>query len=214
MKTPITSIKGFVETLMDGAKDDPESADRFLGIIATQAERLNAIIEDLLTLSRIEQEEEEGEIPLKDTPLKEVLVSAMQACTLKNEAKNITLQFSCPQELRANMNPPLLEQAVINLIDNAVKYSKPESTVFISGKRSDTEVSITVKDHGCGIEQEHLARLFERFYRVDKARSRKLGGTGLGLAIVKHIAGAHKGRVSVESTLGEGSVFSLFLPLS
>jgi two-component system phosphate regulon sensor histidine kinase PhoR len=110
------------------------------------------------------------------------------------------------------MNGPLLEQAVINLLDNAIKYSEPGSEVQVLGSQSSREVTITVSDHGCGISAEHLPRIFERFYRVDKARSRKLGGTGLGLAIVKHIIQAHGGRVTVKSTLGVGSTFTIHLP--
>src|SRR5262249_24100305 len=109
-------------------------------------------------------------------------------------------------------NPPLLEQAVINLVDNAIKYSEPSDHVQIAASAASGEIEISVRDHGCGIAEEHLPRLFERFYRVDRARSRKLGGTGLGLAIVKHIVQAHLGHVSVMSTLGEGSTFTIHLP--
>ena len=121
-------------------------------------------------------------------------------------------QRASDEELRADVNAPLLEQAVINLVDNAVKYSDDGGTVWLEAAREEDGVTIHVRDCGCGIGREHLGRIFERFYRVDKARSRKLGGTGLGLAIVKHIAQLHGGRAEVESRLGEGSVFSLRLP--
>ncbi|MHB9025021.1 MAG: two-component system histidine kinase PnpS [Armatimonadota bacterium] len=211
LRTPITSIKGFVETLLDGAMFDQQDARRFLEIIAKHAERLNAIIEDLLALSRIEQEAERAEILLQPAPIKPVLRSAMQACEMKALAREITMTLTCPDDLRAKINAPLLEQAVINLIDNAIKYSESGDAVEVSAEGNDGVVSISVLDHGCGIENEHLPRVFERFYRVDKGRSRKLGGTGLGLAIVKHITQAHGGRITVDSTPGLGSTFTIHL---
>jgi len=211
LKTPITSIKGFVETLLDGAINSPEDAQRFLTIISAHADRLHAIVEDLLTLSRIEQESERKEIALEANEVSHTLRAAIQCCLVKAEEKRIRIDLECADDLRAKMDRPLLEQAVVNLIDNALKYSEPGSVVEVAGFRSGSEVLIQVRDQGCGIEKEHLPRIFERFYRVDKARSRKLGGTGLGLAIVKHIAQAHAGRVTVESTPGKGSVFTIHL---
>jgi len=118
----------------------------------------------------------------------------------------------CPEELTARINAPLLEQAVVNLVDNAVKYSEAGASVRVIGSQQPDGVAIRVEDEGCGIESKHLPRLFERFYRVDRARSRELGGTGLGLAIVKHIVAAHRGAVRVESTVGRGSTFTISLP--
>ncbi|MEA2064623.1 MAG: ATP-binding protein [Gemmatimonadota bacterium] len=212
LKTPVTSIKGFVETLLDGAMRDPRSLERFLGIISKQAGRLEAIIDDILSLSRIEQEAEKIEIILEEGPLADVLNAAVQYCSIKAEKKKIAIELECPADLSAKVNAQLLEQAVANLIDNAVKNSDPESTVQVEALRTDTELIIRVRDHGCGIEKEHLPRLFERFYRVDKARSRDLGGTGLGLAIVKHITQVHGGSIEVDSTPGQGSLFSIHLP--
>jgi two-component system phosphate regulon sensor histidine kinase PhoR len=212
LRTPVTSIKGFVETLLDGAMNNPDELRRFLEIVATQTDRLNAIIEDLLTLSRIEQEEEKAEIALTVSPVRKILETAVEVCRMKAEEKKITLDLSCDPTLLAAMNAPLLEQAVINLLDNAIKYSYPEGPISLSAERADNEIVIHVRDEGCGIGREHLQRIFERFYRVDKARSRKLGGTGLGLAIVKHIAQVHGGRAEVESALGKGSLFSILLP--
>ncbi len=212
LKTPITSIKGFVETLRDGAIKDTEKAVEFLNIVARQADRLTSIIEDILSLSRIEQEAENEEIKTSPTELKGVLESAIGNCKPGIIENNIELTLECDDNLIVNINAPLIEQAVTNLIDNAVKYS-PGGKIAITAKEIGGEVQISVADNGCGIEAEHLPRLFERFYRVDKARSRKLGGTGLGLAIVKHIVNAHHGRVGVESTPGKGSTFTIYLPI-
>jgi two-component system phosphate regulon sensor histidine kinase PhoR len=211
LKTPVTSIKGFVETLLEGAILDPQHAGEFLRIIGRQADRLGAIIEDLLSLSRIEQETEQGKIHLVGRRIKGILKAAIQACHTRTEEKKITVGLSCPEDLRARVNGPLLEQALVNLIDNAVKYSGPGSSVRVDAGKEDGQVRIKVTDQGVGIPGEHLPRLFERFYRVDASRSRKIGGTGLGLAIVKHIAQAHGGKVEVESTPGQGSTFTLSL---
>ena len=212
LKTPITSIKGFVETLLDGAMRDPGETERFLQIVRRQADRLYAIIEDLLNLSRIERDAETGDIALELGALRAVLAAAVQSCETQARLRNITIESECDPQLTAWINAPLLEQAVINLIDNAIKYSPDGSKVRVSATLQNGTVSIRVADKGQGIEAKHLPRLFERFYRVDKARSRKLGGTGLGLAIVKHIAKAHRGQVSVESTPGEGSTFTIQVP--
>jgi len=212
LKTPITSIKGFVETLLAGALQEPENARNFLGIVSRQTDRLNEIIDDLLSLSRIEQDAEQGRVFLTTGRLKGVLDSAIQICEAKAAAKEITVRLNCPDQLRARINAPLLEQALVNLIDNAVKYSPAGSAVQVEALRDDAEVVVRVRDQGVGIEKSQLDRIFERFYRVDAGRSRKIGGTGLGLAIVKHIAQAHHGRVTVESTPGAGSLFSLHLP--
>ena len=211
LKTPVTSVKGFVETLLGGALKEPENAERFLRIIAQQTDRLNEIIDDLLSLSRIEQEAERGQIFLETRRIKGVLEEAIHICEVKAKDKEITLYLTCPEDLRARINAPLLEQAMVNLVDNAIKFSGPGSIVQVEAERVGAEVIVRVQDQGCGIPKEHLPRIFERFYRVDAGRSRKDGGTGLGLAIVKHIAQAHGGRVTVGSSVGQGSVFSLHL---
>lgn len=211
LKTPITSIKGFIETLRDGAIGDSDDAARFLDIIARQSDRLNAIVEDLLVLSKIE-EAEKTEIPLEYGSLKDVIQNAIDDCELKLKEKNIVLTLDCPEDIYCQINRPLLEQAIVNLLGNAIKYSDVGKTVEISCKSSENEAIISVRDWGIGIEKKHLPRLFERFYRVDKGRSSELGGTGLGLAIVKHIVIVHHGHVGVESLVGKGSVFTIHLP--
>jgi two-component system phosphate regulon sensor histidine kinase PhoR len=212
LKTPITSIKGFVETLLDGGPHNAADTERFLRIVAKQADRLNAIIEDLLSLSKIEQGEETSEIALEAVSLAEVLQSATRECERRAAERDIQIRIACDDNIVVHVNRPLLEQALINLLDNSIKYSEPGREVRLLGGQSAEEATITVADRGCGISAEHLPRIFERFYRVDPARSRKLGGTGLGLAIVKHIVQAHGGRVDVKSKLDEGSTFTLYLP--
>ncbi len=212
LKTPITSIKGFVETLQDGAINEPDDATRFLDIIAQQAERLNNIIEDLLLLSRVEQDRESADNVLEHAPINSVIRTAVQLCLLSANAKNISIINTDSQPIEGLISPSLLEQGIVNLINNAIKYSEPGSSVRLSLESNENEIIIHVRDEGCGIASEHLPRLFERFYRVDKDRSRRQGGTGLGLAIVKHIAQLHKGYVRVESKLGVGSCFSIHLP--
>ena len=212
LKTPVASIKGFVETLLDGALDDRNDARRFLGIVARQADRLAAIIEDLLALSRIEQSETSGKLPLDPQPLAGILVTASDDCRPRAVERSIRLEVDCPPDLIVTVNGPLLEQAVINLVDNAIKYSEAGKAVWLSADNDATGPAIRVRDEGCGIAAEHLPRLFERFYRVDKARSRVLGGTGLGLSIVKHIVQAHAGTIVVESTPGVGTTFTIRLP--
>ncbi|VAX32967.1 Phosphate regulon sensor protein PhoR (SphS) [hydrothermal vent metagenome] len=212
IKTPITSIKGFVETLLAGAIHDPKDASRFLEIIARQVDRLNAIIDDLLSLSRLEHDSDRFTIAMEPTRLQEVLQSSIQACQVRAAKHAATIELNCDDDLKANINPQLLEQAIINLVDNAIKFSGSDKRVAVSAKLAVDTIIIQVRNFGPGIDKEHLPRLFERFYRVDKSRSRDQGGTGLGLAIVKHIAQVHKGSVRANSELGKGSVFSIHLP--
>lgn len=212
LKTPVTAIQGAVETLASGAIADPEAAERFLSILARQAGRTEAIIEDLLRLSRIEEEAGRGGLELEPGSIEMVLAGAVQACQAGAREKGIEIEFDCPPELEARINPPLLENAVANLIDNAVKYSASGGPVRVSAAAHGGEVLITVNDQGCGIDQRFHERIFERFFRVDRSRGRELGGTGLGLAIVKHIVLAHGGRVTVDSAPGRGSTFGIVLP--
>ncbi len=212
LKTPITSIKGYVETLLNGESHNTEDVQRFLRIVSDQTDRLTTLIEDLLSLSRIEQGAERGGIHLHPDGLLGVIRGAVRNSEEKAASRGIGIQVDCDPALLARINPNLLEQALSNLIDNAVKYGDPNGTIRVECARAGAEIELRVVDRGIGIAAEHHERLFERFYRVDKARSRREGGTGLGLAIVKHIAEAHGGRVAVESVPGQGSVFSIFLP--
>jgi two-component system phosphate regulon sensor histidine kinase PhoR len=217
LKTPITAIKGYVETLLDGALEDQDNARRFLGIVVRQANRLDAIVDDLLTLSRIEDRESKEDIVLAPAEVGPVLESALQTCAVHADEKDIIVQVECDDELYAPINQPLLEQAVINLLNNAIAYSPHGSLITLrcQGSRNmqgEEFVHFSVIDNGPGIAKEHLPRLFERFYRCDKARGRDQGGTGLGLAIVKHIAHSHNGTVEVESSPGKGSTFTITLP--
>ena len=213
LKTPITSIKGFVETLLDGAMANPQDAERFLRIIAKQADRLNAIIEDLLSLSKIEQSEEAGDLVLEEGKVRDVLEAAIHDCQTKAAERQINVDINCDEWLTVKCNAPLMEQAVVNLLDNAIKYSENGGCVEVLARGVNGEVTISVRDEGCGIPPDDLPRIFERFYRVEKSRNRKeRGGTGLGLSIVKHIVNVHHGRVTVESSMGRGSLFSIQLP--
>ena len=214
LKTPITSIKGYVETLLDDDVEIPPHSRQFLTIVLKQANRLQAIVEDLLTLSRIEQESRREEIQLAPGAIKAVLAEAGESCATRAADKMIEISIVCPDELTARINPPLLEQAVSNLLDNAIKYSPPACAVRVTAAATSESVTITVADSGPGIPEQHLPRLFERFYVIDKARSRKMGGTGLGLAIVKHIVQSHGGQITASSKIGQGSTFTITLPLA
>jgi two-component system phosphate regulon sensor histidine kinase PhoR len=212
LRTPVTSIQGFVEALLEGGIQEPKQVERYLKIIAKHSNRLNTIIDDLLSLSRLEEDEEKRKISFEQVSLKPVLASAVELSSIKAAEKNITVDVVCEDQIETKVNVAFLEQAIVNLIDNAIKYSEPGGTIQVSVQRGDKEVVIAVHDEGCGIEKKHLTRIFERFYVVDKGRSRKLGGTGLGLAIVKHITQVHAGHVTVESSPGVGSTFTIHLP--
>ncbi len=211
LRTPITSIKGFLETLLDGALESKDDTLRFVNIMLRHANQLNAIIEDLLALSRIEQGEGEG-LELTSQSVVRSLRNAAQTCSVQAAEKSIRVVVENGEEIIARINPNLFEQAVVNLLNNAITYSPTGSVVRIGARAGENGIDVYVSDDGPGIEERHLDRLFERFYRVDKARSREGGGTGLGLAIVKHIALAHGGTVGVESSVGEGSTFFIHLP--
>ena len=210
LRTPLSLIKGYVETLLDGARDNPEVAERFLKIIERNAERLDLLIQDLLTISALESGRMELNLqPVALRALAEKVFADLQA---KAKNKDVSLINDLP-ELTANADVNRLEQVLANLVDNAIKYGRAQGSVKVSGQKvADGKVEIFVQDDGPGIPPESLDRVFERFYRVDKARSRDQGGTGLGLSIVKHIVHSHGGEVWAKSEPGKGATFFFTLP--
>jgi two-component system phosphate regulon sensor histidine kinase PhoR len=211
IKTPISAITAAVETLLSDPDMPATPRENFTGIIARQAERLDAIVEDLLSLTRLERDGSAKVADVEPHPVEPSIRAACETCQAKASARSIVLDIDA-EPVTARVVPTLLEQALINLIDNAIKYSPEHTTVNIAARRRGDEVRITVTDQGRGIEPEHLPRVFERFYRTDRARSRQLGGTGLGLSIVKHVADCLGGRAGVHSDVGRGSTFSLTFP--
>ena len=212
LKTPITSMHASVETLLSGAIEDPAKARQFLAILARQTARLDAITEDLLSLARVEATVEESRLQTESLALDGLLSEVAQGYQARAAKKDVELAVAYLPDLVVEANRSLLGQAIGNLLDNAIRYSEPGGRVEIEAHAAESEVSVLVRDYGAGIAREHLPRLFERFYRVDRARSRQEGGTGLGLAIVKRVARAHGGRVSVDSAPSEGSTFRIHLP--
>ncbi len=212
LRTPVTAISGLADTLLDGGDHSPETVGRFLGIIRRQAVHLERIVQDLLLLSKVEVQE--GRL-LEREPVEmaDILRNALDVCEQRSLERHTRIDVDCPPGTVLQAHPSLLEQALINLIDNAIKYGPEESVVAIRVEQDSEAVSISVSDAGPGIAQKHLGRIFERFYRVDRGRSRDMGGTGLGLSIVRHIAEVHGGGVSVASEPGAGSTFTLILPI-
>ncbi|WP_395015813.1 ATP-binding protein [Dongia sp.] len=227
LKTPIAALLGFIETLMGPARDDPLARQRFLGIMRGEAERMNRLVSELLSLSRIEMNEHQP--PSGRADLGNILKTVRDSLSLKAEQRQIKIAFPGLAEMPTIPgDSDELTQAIQNLVDNAIKYSPEGGEVRVRFERIEDPVacreklqgirspkamiSLSVTDQGEGIAKEHIPRLTERFYRVDAARSRELGGTGLGLAIVKHIVNRHRGSLDIESEPGKGSCFMLFLP--
>lgn len=211
LKTPLASIKGFVETLKDGALEEPENARKFLSIIERHTNRLNNLISDLLSLSKIES----GKTPLELRKIRLLPFINKLVGTFDDHIreKEHTISVNMPKGLTyIYADEALLDQALANLLDNAIKYTPARGKITVSAAEEDTQTKLSVSDTGIGIPKADLARVFERFYRVDKARSREMGGTGLGLAIVKHIALAHGGMVFANSEPGRGSTFTITFP--
>ncbi|HEX8282917.1 MAG TPA: ATP-binding protein [Pyrinomonadaceae bacterium] len=209
LRTPLTAVITFAETLEDGALEDAETARRFLAVIRRNAERMRALIEDIMELSSIESGG--ARVEAREVRLHAAVHETFAALNAKAESCGVTLVNAVAPDAAVRADPRRLEQMLLNLVDNAVKFNRRGGAVTVShtaGVRDLVEVS----DTGDGIPPEHLTRIFERFYRVDRARSRELGGTGLGLAIVKHLARAHGGEVRVRSTPGEGTAFTIELP--
>jgi len=211
LRTPLSLIKGFVETLLEGAKDDPQLCVRFLHTIEKHTDRLTFLIEDLLTISRLESGQ--AAMNFQTVSLREAVDRVVEDLAARSADKRVRLQNEVPATVTAQADSDRLEQVLYNLVENALKYGRDEGEVSIGAKRfSETKVEVWVRDNGPGIPPEAHSRVFERFYRVDRARSRETGGTGLGLAIVKHIVQAHGGEVWLESVVGSGSTFHFTLP--
>jgi len=210
LQTPVTAIKAVAETLLAGGMEDAALAERFLRDLDAQASRLGVLVSDLLDLASLEA----GPVPLAEVavPLADLAEDVLRECRSLAEQQNVALESSIPREVIVRADRGALRRILANLLDNAVKYTEPGGKAGVRAERRDDKVAITVWDTGIGIPSTDLPRVFERFYRVDKARSRALGGTGLGLSIVKHLAEAQGGQVSVESELGKGSRFTVALP--
>ena len=209
LKTPLTSIKGFVETLLDGDLEDKKTTRKFMTIIFQEAERLNNLIHDLLDMSKLESGQ--TELRKKRVDLEPLVDSVILSVFNQMDEKNLELE----KDIRAKVvwgDEDLLKELLINLIDNSVKYTPPGGKIVVGSSKGKGEIVIYVKDTGYGIPAESLPRIFERFYRVDKGRSREMGGTGLGLSIIKHIVERHGGKVAVRSELGKGSEFIVTIP--
>ncbi|MBV8653975.1 MAG: PAS domain-containing protein [Alphaproteobacteria bacterium] len=217
LRTPLATLLGFIETLRGPARDDRDAQARFLAIMQEQAARMARLIDDLLSLSRIEMNEHVP--PTGRANLRHVLGSVADTLELRAKARGMRVALDLSLNLPdAVGEPDELAQVFQNLIDNAIKYGREGTSIEVSGRMAQRRVgagapliAIAVRDHGEGIHREHLPRLTERFYRVDTARSREIGGTGLGLAIVKHIVNRHRGTLEIESELGQGSVFTVYL---
>jgi len=213
LRTPLTSIKGYLEALLDGAKDDPQKCQQFLEVVQRHADQLNNLITDLLDLSRIESGQYEWKRKRIDPG--DLVEKAVAMVRPIGEKKHQRLTVSPAGALPPILgDPDKLTQVLINLLENAVKYTPEGGRITIEAKAFEDEIEISVRDTGIGIPSKDLPRIFERFYRVDRARSREVGGTGLGLSIVKHIVEAHGGIVRVDSEIGKGSKFTVVLSRS
>ncbi len=213
LKTPLTAIKGFIETLQEMLNaNDTTKSESFLKIIEKNVNRMIDLINDLLALSKLERLQGTN-IQLESQYMAALIQGAVNTCHSNIQAKNIIVSIDCPEDITAMVDPILMEQAILNLLDNAVKYSVEDRPIAITVTMQDDFIDIVIKDKGCGIGKEHLSKIFNRFYRVDKARSRHEGGTGLGLAIVKHIIQYHQGKIDVTSTKDKGSTFRISIPV-
>ncbi len=211
LRTPISSIQGYAETLLDGALDDQAHARDFIKIVHTEAERLARLVDDLLNLSKIES----GKLnmDLNPCPLFPIIKRVVASLDMQAVKKSITIRTKVSEKLHQVIaDETRLAQVLFNLIENALKYTPPSGCVVVSAEEGDAHIKVSVADTGIGIPDKDLPRIFERFYRVDKARSRELGGTGLGLSIVKHIVQAHNGEISVSSQSGKGTTFTFTIP--
>ncbi|MDO4288127.1 MAG: ATP-binding protein [Eubacterium sp.] len=214
LKTPITTIRGFIETIQENHITDEATLERFYGIIVSESDRLTRLVNDILTLSHLENKQRKGD----DEALERMAVEGeirqiFDILRQSAQEKDIALKFNCEAELFIEINPDDFRQTMINLVDNAIKYTDDGGTVEVSAYQNDGKLCVVVQDNGCGIPEKDIPRIFERFYRVDKSRSKAKGGTGLGLAIVKHIVQNNGGSIEVQSEVGLGTAFRVVLPL-
>ncbi|MBT3177931.1 MAG: PAS domain S-box protein [Desulfobacula sp.] len=213
LKTPLTTIKGFVETLQQMmAANGIKESEAFLKIIEKNVNRMIDLINDLLALSKLERLQG-GNIQLEEYSMNALIQTAVQNCSSNIKKKNMSVSIEYPEDITAMVDPSLMEQAIINLLDNAIKYSPEGKSITITVTKLGSYIEMRIQDNGNGIKKEHLTKIFNRFYRVDRGRSRNEGGTGLGLAIVKHIIQYHNGKIDVTSTKGSGSCFKISLPV-
>lgn len=206
LKTPITSIKGFAETLIEGAKNDEQSLDMFLNIILKESNRIESLVTDLLDLSHIEQQKE---LEINYMNLSELAINIIDNLQIQAQNKRIKIQSEIEKDVIIEAHENKIAQVITNLLSNAINYSSEDNKVIVRVYRNDNKVYLEIQDYGIGISDTDQKRIFERFYRVDKARSRDSGGTGLGLSITKHIVEAHNGRIDVKSEPGKGSIFKV-----
>ena len=206
LKTLITSIKGFAETLIEGAKNDEQSLDMFLNIILKESNRIESLVTDLLDLSHIEQQKE---LEINYMNLSELAINIIDNLQTQAYNKRIKIQSEIEKDVIIEAHENKIAQVITNLLSNAINYSSEDNKVIVRVYRNDNKVYLEIQDYGIGISETDQKRIFERFYRVDKARSRDSGGTGLGLSITKHIVEAHNGRIDVKSAPGKGSIFKV-----
>ncbi len=214
LKTPLTTIKSYTETLLDGGVDDPETTASFLSIVDSEADRMNRLVKDLLQLSRMDYSQ--GTMHKKDSniiPLLKTVVTKVEM-TAKQKGQTLLTQFDPGSQLTVVMDRDGMEQVLLNILSNAIKYTPEGGSIFVNASQSDGLAEIVIEDTGIGVAESEIPRLFERFYRVDKARSREMGGTGLGLAIAKQIVEEHRGSIHMTSRLGEGTKVTIVLPLA
>ncbi len=212
LRTPLASLLGFIETLQGPAKDDAEARERFLEIMHAQASRMTRLVQDLLSLARIEFNEHVA--PTGTVDLLLTVKQAVEQLQHRATSRKVVLQLSAPAHVPTlRGDPDQIMQVCQNLIENAIKYTHENTPIEITLTQEQGQICLSIRDHGPGIAREHIPRLTERFYRIDAGRSRHMGGTGLGLSIVKHIINRHRGQLQIESELGHGSRFEVILPI-
>ncbi|MEG2283538.1 MAG: ATP-binding protein, partial [Bacilli bacterium] len=208
LKTPLTSISGFIETLQNGAAEDPEARNKFIEIIAIETARLKRLIQDILILSDIESNIETSNV---DFSINDIITKVIELLDPIAKQKKISIECAFHDNIYLNGNEDKFTQMIVNLVENAIKYSNEDTIVNVDTTENNNQIIINVIDHGIGIAKDDLNRISERFYRVDKSRSTKVGGTGLGLSIVKHTATLFGGDLQIKSELGKGSTFSIVI---